>query len=278
MRPGYAYLLKDRVAEGDQLARAIREVATGGSMLDPVIVSALVNPVRTAASLTPDDDALLTLVAQGKPIKAIAAARHTTPAAVADDVERLWVRLAEGVSSGADGALKRLRRLHEAIVEREEQGESLGRLLPGGVAEKLLQEGRGIGDTERLEVTVLMSDIRGYSTIAERADPSALAAQLNTHRAEMNRAILARARHGDAVRRRRRHGRVRRARPVRRPRRPGAGRGAGHARRAGSGQRAVGGGGPARRSASASGSRPVTWPPPSSVRRSGSSTPSSVTP
>ena len=33
---GYAYLLKDRIAEGDQLARAIREVATGGSMLDPV--------------------------------------------------------------------------------------------------------------------------------------------------------------------------------------------------------------------------------------------------
>jgi class 3 adenylate cyclase len=35
-----------------------------------------------------------------------------------------------------------------------------------------------------------MSDIRGYSTIAEGADPSALAHQLNTHRAEMNRAIL----------------------------------------------------------------------------------------
>ena len=36
-----------------------------------------------------------------------------------------------------------------------------------------------------------MSDIRGYSTIAERADPAALALQLNTHRGEMNRAILA---------------------------------------------------------------------------------------
>src|SRR5207302_5948169 len=34
---GYAYLLKDRVAEGDQLARAIREVSSGGSMLDPRI-------------------------------------------------------------------------------------------------------------------------------------------------------------------------------------------------------------------------------------------------
>ena len=36
-----------------------------------------------------------------------------------------------------------------------------------------------------------MSDIRGYSTIAEHADPSQLAQQLNRHRAEMNRAILA---------------------------------------------------------------------------------------
>ena len=50
---GYAYLLKDRIAEGDQLARAIREVATGGSMLDPVIVAALINPVRRTGGLTP---------------------------------------------------------------------------------------------------------------------------------------------------------------------------------------------------------------------------------
>ena len=42
---GYAYLLKDRIAEGNQLARAVREVATGGSVLDPTIVEALVHPV-----------------------------------------------------------------------------------------------------------------------------------------------------------------------------------------------------------------------------------------
>jgi class 3 adenylate cyclase len=39
-------------------------------------------------------------------------------------------------------------------------------------------------------VTVLMSDIRSYSTIAEHADPSQLAGQLNVHRAAMNDAIL----------------------------------------------------------------------------------------
>src|SRR5205823_2024763 len=41
---GYAYLLKDRVADGDQLFRAIREVTTGGSMLDSRIVEVLVRP------------------------------------------------------------------------------------------------------------------------------------------------------------------------------------------------------------------------------------------
>ena len=50
---------------------------------------------------------------------------------------------------------------------------------------KLRCQGRRIGDSERLVVTVLLSDIRGFSTIAEGADPTRLAAQLSEHRAEM---------------------------------------------------------------------------------------------
>ena len=187
---GYAYLLKDRVAEGDQLVAAIRAVATGGSVLDPSIVDAMLRPAVRKGDLDSDQEALLEMIAQGKPIKAIAVARKTTAAAVATDVERVFARLAESASAGTQGALRRLRMLHEAIVSREEQGESLSRLLPGGVAERLLASGKALGESERLIVTVLMSDIRGYSTIAEHADPSALAGQLNTHRAEMNRAII----------------------------------------------------------------------------------------
>src|ERR687895_392654 len=59
---GYAYLLKDRLAEGDQLARAIREVATGGSMLDPVVVNALMRPMTTSGDLERDDEQLLAMV------------------------------------------------------------------------------------------------------------------------------------------------------------------------------------------------------------------------
>jgi len=83
-----------------------------------------------------------------------------------------------------------MRLLHKAIVDREEQGETLSRVLPGGLAEKLRRDGRHIGETERVVCTVLMSDIRSYSTIAEHADPSQLAGQLNVHRAAMNDAIL----------------------------------------------------------------------------------------
>ena len=187
---GYAYLLKDRIAEGDQLARAIREVAAGGSMLDPVIVTALMNPVRRTGGLTAEYDELLVQVAAGRTIKAIAMATKSTPSAVEANVERLFVSLAAGVSAGEAGALERLRRLHQAIVEREEQGETLSRLLPTGLADQVLAGGRGVGETERLDVTVLMSDIRGYTSIAEHADPTVLAHQLNRHRAEMNRAIL----------------------------------------------------------------------------------------
>jgi class 3 adenylate cyclase/DNA-binding NarL/FixJ family response regulator len=187
---GYGYLLKDHVAEGNQLADAIRAVATGGTALDPAIVEALVSPVVPPGGLLPAEEELLSMVAEGKPIKAIAAARHVPPEAVDAEVEAVFVKLAEGVSAGSQGALRRLRLLHQAIVDREEQGETLSRLLPSGLADKLRRERPDIGETERLVVTVLMSDIRSYSTIAEHADPTQLAGQLNTHRAAMNRAIL----------------------------------------------------------------------------------------
>ncbi len=187
---GYGYLLKDRLAEGDQLVQAVRAVATGGTALDPAIVNALVSPVTNDGDLSPSEDDLLRMVAEGRPIKAIAVVRRTTSEAVADDVERLFFKLAQGATTGGSGSLRRLRLLHQAIVDREEQGETLSRLLPGGLAEKLRRDGRHIGESEDVVVTVLMSDIRGYSGIAEKAEPSKLATQLNEHRAEMNGAIL----------------------------------------------------------------------------------------
>ena len=187
---GYGYLLKDHVAAGNQLADAIRAVATGGTALDPVIVEALLRPVVSPGGLLPAEEELLGMVAEGKPIKAIAAARRVPYEAVDAEVQAVFVKLATGVSAGSQSALRRLRMLHQAIVDREEQGETLSRLLPSGLAEKLRRERPDIGAAERVTVTVLMCDIRSYSTIAEHADPTQLAGQLNTHRAAMNRAVL----------------------------------------------------------------------------------------
>jgi len=187
---GYAYLLKDRVGEGDQLARAVREVASGGSMLDPKIVEALTTPVRADSLLTVDEEELLQGVAEGRTLKSIAVQRKTTAADINAAVESLFAKLAEGMTAGRSDSLDRLKMLQRAIVDRKEQGEALSRLLPGGVATQIMDEGRKPGETEEMMVTVLMSDIRGYTTIAEHADPSLLAGQLHAHRAAMNRAIL----------------------------------------------------------------------------------------
>jgi adenylate cyclase len=187
---GYAYLLKDRVADSGRLGRAIREVATGGSMLDPEIVHALVSPARADGELDAEAEALLRQVAEGRPVKAIAQSSGATPEAVNAAVEQLFLDLARGATKGRASALRRLRMLHSAIALREEQGETLTRLLPSGLAEKLRTDRGAAGRTERLVVTVLMSDVRGYSGIAERADPAVLAGQLNAHRRAMNAAVL----------------------------------------------------------------------------------------
>jgi len=149
-----------------------------------------VRPVRADGDLSEQEEALLEQVAAGRPVKAIAQSRQTTPEAVNDAIEELFLSLAKGASAGQESALRRLRLLQKAILDREEQGETLSRLLPGGLAEKLRTDRGAIDRTDRLTVTVLMSDVRGYSGIAELTDPTLLARQLNMHRAEMNAAIL----------------------------------------------------------------------------------------
>jgi class 3 adenylate cyclase/DNA-binding NarL/FixJ family response regulator len=187
---GYAYLLKDGVAAGDQLAKAIRTVTIGGSLLDPRIVEALIRPLGDA-DLSPIEEELLALVAEGRPIKAIAIRRMASEADVAASVEQLFLKLAKQVTAGGAAGLRNLRRLHQAIVDREEQGNALSRLLPSGIADRLRQRGYTSNEVERLVVTVLISDVRGYSAIAELSDPSRLAGQLNEHRIATSDAILA---------------------------------------------------------------------------------------
>jgi class 3 adenylate cyclase len=106
-------------------------------------------------------------------------------AAVALDNARLQAELRAQLRQVDESRL----RLEAARLE----GERLSRLLPGGLAEKLRSDPGAVERTESLTVTVLMSDVRGYSGIAERTEPSILAGQLREHRRAMNAAILAEA-------------------------------------------------------------------------------------
>lgn len=187
---GYAYLLKDRVSEGDQLGRAIKAVSTGGSLLDPKIAESLLMPVDSGR-LSATDRVLLQMVAEGRTIHSISALLRTTPADVAGAVERLFLVIARDATAGNEHALRNLRLLHQAIIQREEQRETLSRLVPTGVAEQLRSGGWRAGERERMVVTVLMSDIRGYSRIAESADLLPLCEQLNGYRAAASHEIMA---------------------------------------------------------------------------------------
>jgi hypothetical protein len=120
------------------------------------------------------------MVAEGKTIKAIAAARRVRPEAVAAEVDAVFVKLAQGVIARK----RRARCGGSASCTRPSSTGRAGRNAVPAAAERpghqAAASGRDIGETERVVVTVLMSDIRSYSAIAEHADPSQLAGQLNT--------------------------------------------------------------------------------------------------
>src|SRR5262245_5722683 len=94
---GRAYLLKDRVGDGAQLAAAIREVARGGSVIDPKIVDTLVKSKGRRESpldeLTPRERETLEEMAQGKNNAAIAASLVITEPSVEKLIHSIFRKL-----------------------------------------------------------------------------------------------------------------------------------------------------------------------------------------
>jgi DNA-binding NarL/FixJ family response regulator len=96
---GRAYLLKERVSEIDDLLAAIREVARGGSVIDPKVVEGLVSanrkPRRSELDrLTPRELEILGEMAQGKSNAAIAAALVLSERAVEKHTNSIFSKLA----------------------------------------------------------------------------------------------------------------------------------------------------------------------------------------
>ena len=94
---GRAYLLKERVSEPDELCRAVRAVAEGGSVIDPKVVEVLVGRQSRKGSaldqLTPREREVLEHVAQGKNNAAVAAALFLTERAVEKRINTVFAKL-----------------------------------------------------------------------------------------------------------------------------------------------------------------------------------------
>ena len=95
---GRAYLLKERLSEGSQLITAIREVAAGGSVIDPKVVESLVSGrARTKSSpvqdLTPRELDVLSEIAQGKNNAGVASSLVLSERAVEKHINSLFSKL-----------------------------------------------------------------------------------------------------------------------------------------------------------------------------------------
>jgi adenylate cyclase len=186
---GLAYLLKDRLGEGDELARAIREVAAGGSAVNPTIAARLSGRGETGER----DREVLDCMAEGLGYAEMAERLGTTQEAIDRRVTELFQRLSAEAGRGASVAVDELKRLHAAVVDRETSTRALRSFVPSQVADRL---GAAPIEQEELEATILFSDIRGFSALAERLSAREVADLLATHLAAMAEVVLA---HGGTI-------------------------------------------------------------------------------
>lgn len=101
---GTGYLLKDRVADADTLVRAVRTVASGGSVVDSEVVSMLVaGRVANASldSLSERERDVLTLMAEGRSNQGIASGLHLSLRTVETHIGHIMAKLE--VEDSAEG-------------------------------------------------------------------------------------------------------------------------------------------------------------------------------
>lgn len=95
---GLAYLLKDRVGDVDELLRALAEVTTGGSVVDPQVVEGLLARRQQLAgslldTLTERETDVLAEMAQGKSNAAISESLFISQSAVEKHINSIFAKL-----------------------------------------------------------------------------------------------------------------------------------------------------------------------------------------
>jgi class 3 adenylate cyclase/DNA-binding NarL/FixJ family response regulator len=183
---GLAYLLKDRIAQGDELVRAIHEVSKGGSAVDPIIAERLSGRDETLEQ----DREVLDMMARGAGYAEIAEAFGTTQEAVDRRVTELFGRIAATADGGGATAVDEFKRLHAAVVESASSARALRSYVPQQFADKLALSPSAPIEAQELEVSVLFSDIRGFATLAERLSARQLADIAGRHLGAMAEVVL----------------------------------------------------------------------------------------
>lgn len=93
---GVGYLLKDRVSDLVELADAVRRVGAGGCVVDPAVVSRLLEGKRHASALdrlTTRERAVLALMAEGRSNHAIAGCLFVSEKTVEAHVRNVFAKL-----------------------------------------------------------------------------------------------------------------------------------------------------------------------------------------
>nr|WP_312024821.1 response regulator transcription factor [Amycolatopsis balhimycina] len=100
---GTGYLLKERVADLDELTDAVRRVAAGGLVIDPSVVAQLVGRQRTRSpldELTDRERDVLKVMAEGRSNQAICQRLYLSQKTVEAYVRSVFTKL--GLHQGAD--------------------------------------------------------------------------------------------------------------------------------------------------------------------------------
>jgi DNA-binding NarL/FixJ family response regulator len=95
---GIGYLLKDRVSDVHQIAGALRTVATGGSVVDPLVVQELIAARRVLAdsplgALTEREQEVLAAMAEGLSNAAIATRTYSSERTVEKHIATIFTKL-----------------------------------------------------------------------------------------------------------------------------------------------------------------------------------------
>src|SRR4051812_35370460 len=97
---GVGYLLEHRVPDVQRFVSAVREVAAGGSVLDPAVVAQVLDRRARRDALTPREREVLELMAQGRSNRAIARAAFLSERAVERHVTAIFDKLRLPRTSG----------------------------------------------------------------------------------------------------------------------------------------------------------------------------------